>query len=219
MKTLLTQYESYFAQNCYKGCLTARTVYTYRKGKGIVCFCAPHAVESFVHKQEKLSDIGTGAIVRYLGEKAGFSTIVRNKFMSRKDMISDFILAKKLDVLFFLDIHGMKVHKDFDLVIGTGYLDRKKYTSELKKIAELCRKYKIKYRVNMRQYTGQIGLTGRLQKVTGRASVLQLEFSPALRDIKGRFIQEKTLPFLIELGEFVNNKGDKNVKHARKNRG
>lgn len=208
MKTLLKQYESYFAQNGGKGCLTAKAVYTHVKGKGSVCFCAPHAVHSFVHKQERSRDVGTGAIVWYLGKK-GFASIVRNKFVPHKEMISDFILSKKLEDHFFLDIHGMKAHKDFDLAIGTGYLDRKKYAGILKKIGELCRQYKIKYRVNLPQYSGKIGLTGRLQKATGKANVLQLEFAPIYRDISGCLIQEKTIPFLMELGEFINNKGEK----------
>lgn len=209
MKTLLKKYESYFMQNGGQGCLTARTVYTYTKGKP-VCFCAPHAVHSFVHKQEKERDVGTGAIVQYLGKQRGFSTIFRNKFVPRKEMISDFILTKQLSDLFFLDIHGMRAHKDFDLAIGTGYLNRKKYTGILKKIGKLCRKYKIRYCINLPQYTGKIGLTGRLQKATGKANVLQLEFAPEFRDITGRVIQEKTLPFLTELGEsLLNNKGEK----------
>lgn len=217
MKKLLAQYEDYFEQNKGKGDLSARSVYTYRAGKPI-CFCAPHAVHSFVHKQEKCRDLETGAIVQYMGLQQGFSTIVRNKFVPRKEMISDFILNQKVKDLFFLDIHGMRSHTDFDLAIGTGYLDRKKYAVVLDKIKELCRKYKIKYRVNLSAYTGKIGLTGRLQKATGKANVLQLEFTPEFRDITSRVIQEKTLPFLMELGEsLLNNTGDKYVKHARKN--
>jgi len=205
-------------QNMGQGCLTAKAVYAYTKGKP-VCFCAPHTVHSFVHKQEKGRDLGTGAIVKYLGQQQGFSTIVRNKFVPRKDMISDFILTKKVGDLFFLDIHGMKAHKGFDLAVGTGYLDRKKYALALDKIKKLCRTYKIKYRVNLPSYTGKIGLTGRLQKATGKANVLQLEFAPEFRDITGQVIQEKTLPFLIDLGEcLLNNKGGKHVKHAGKNR-
>ena len=217
MKTLLTQYESYFMQNRGRGCLIAKAVYTYVKGKGSVCFCAPHAVHSFVHKQEKNRDVGTGAIVQYLGKQAGFATIVRNKFVPHKEMISDFILSKKLEDHFFLDIHGMKAHQDFDLAIGTGYLNRKKYADVLKKVGELCRKYKIKYRVNLSQYSGKIGLTGRLQKATEKANVLQLEFAPIYRDISGCLIQKKTIPFLSELGEFINNKGGKHVQNAAKN--
>ena len=217
MKKLLKQYESYFSQNMGRGFGKSKTVYTYTKGKKRVCFCAPHSVRSFVHKQEKGRDLGTGSIVEYLGKQLGFSSIVRNKFVSQKEMISDFILAKKLDSVFFLDIHGMKVHKNFDLAIGTGYFDRQKYTVEIKKIDELCRKYQIKYRVNFPKYTGKIGLTGRLQKATGQANVLQLEFVPAFRDIDGQLIQEKTIPFLMDLGEFINKEGEKHVKHATKN--
>ena len=202
MKKLLKEYESYFAQNDGRGCLSARSVYKYTKGKD-VCFCAPHAVHSFVHKTEKGRDIGTGAIVQYLGEKYGFSTIIRQKFVSHKEMISDFILNKPVQNAFFLDIHGMKAHKNFDLAIGTGYFDRKKYVDILKKIGQLCRHYKIRYRINLPQYTGKIGLTGRLQKTTKKANVLQLEFVPEFRDISGRIIQEKTMPFLIELGMFM----------------
>lgn len=211
MKNLLKQYERYFAQSHGRGDIKAADVYTYTTGEGQVCFCAPHAVHSFVHKQERSRDVGSGAIVQYLGKQRGFLTIVRNKFVPRKEMISDFILSKKLENHFFLDIHGMKEHKNFDLAIGTGYLNRKKYASVLKEIAKLCRKYSIKYRVNLPQYTGRLGLTGRLQKSTGQANVLQLEFAPALRDVAGRLLQEKTLPFLIDLGEFINNKGVQNA--------
>jgi len=209
MEKLLKQYESVFSRNSGKGCLNAKSVYSYTKGTGKVCFCAPHAVRSFVHKEEKARDIGTGAIVRYLGEQQKFSTIVRNKFVPYKEMISDFILNNKLEKYFFFDIHGMKVHKNFDLAIGTGYLPKEKYGVVLEKIKELCRKYQIKYRVNFPQYNGKIGLTGRLQKATGRANVVQLEFSPIYRDIEKPFIQEKTIPFLTELGYFIDDKGVK----------
>ena len=216
MKKLLKQYEAYFMQNKGQGCLTARSVYTYAKGKS-VCFCAPHAVHSFVHKQERSRDVGTGAIVQYLGKQHGFSTIVRNKFVQHKEMISDFILKNELENLFFLDIHGMKTHKDFDLAIGTGYLPKEKYKVVLALIKKLCRKYKIKYRIDLAQYMGKIGLTGRLQKATKKANVLQLEFSPEFRDVTGRAIQDKTIPFLIELGYFLDKKGEKYVKNASKN--
>ena len=139
-----------------------------------------------IAEEAKNRDVGTGAIVQYLGKQAGFAAIVRNKFVPRKEMISDFILAQKLEDSFFLDIHGMKVHKNFDLAIGTGYLGRQKYADVLKKAGELCRKYKIKYRVNLPKYSGKIGLTGRLQKATGRPQVLQLEFSPSFRDVEGQ---------------------------------
>lgn len=205
MQKLLKQYEAYFSQNHGRGDLKATDVYTYKKGKRDVCFCAPHAVHSFVHKQEKTRDVGTGAIVCYLNTQ-DFPVIVRNKFVPHKEMISDFILSQKLENHFFLDIHGMKAHKDFDLAIGTGYLPKEKYKKELQKIKELCRKYKIKYRVNLPQYMGKIGLTGRLQKATGVANFLQLEFAPELRDIDGQVIQEKTIPFLIELGCVLNHK-------------
>jgi len=205
MKKLLKQYEADFMQNKGQGCLTAKTVYTYSKGKP-VCFCAPHAVHSFVHKQERSRDIGTGAIVQYLGKQQTFSTIVRNKFVPCKEMISDFILTKKVSASFFLDIHGMRAHKDFDLAIGTGYFSKKKYNAILTQTKKLCRKYKIRYRVNLPQYMGKIGLTGRLQKTTGKANVLQLEFAPEFRDITGQIIQDKTIPFLIELGESIKRK-------------
>ena len=203
MKKLLKQYEAYFSQNKGKGCLTAKTVYTYIKGEKRVCFCAPHAVHSCIHGQEKSRDINTGAIVQYLTTTRGFASIIRNKFVPHKEMISDFILKHKLEHHFFLDIHGMKAHKNFDLAIGTGYLDNTKYTTILKKLQKLCRQYKIKYRINLPKYTGKIGLTGRLQKETTQAHVLQLELSPALRNINKPLIHEKTIPFLIELGNFI----------------
>ena len=204
-------------QNGGRGYLAGRKIYTYMDGKKRVCFCAPHAVHSFVHKQERSRDVGTGAIVQYLEKQQGFSSIIRNKFVPHKELISDFILKNKLENHFFLDIHGMKAHKDFDLAIGTGCLPREKYTLILSKIRKLCRKYKIKYRLNLPQYTGKVGLTGRLQKELKKPNVLQLEFAPLFRDIDENAIQEKTIPFLIELGYFINDKGGKHVKNARKN--
>ena len=204
MKKILKQYEAYFAQNHGHGDMKAVDVYTYTKGKGRVCFCAPHAVRSFVHKQEKSRDVGTGAIVQYLGIQ-GFNAIVRNKFVPKKEMISDFILTKKLETHFFLDMHGMKEHEGFDLAIGTGYFDKSKYTFVLSEVAKLCRQYKIRYRINLPQYMGKIGLTGRIQQTTNKANVLQLEFSPSFRDVEKLTIQKQTIPFLIELGKFLNN--------------
>lgn len=204
MKKLLQEYEAFLAQNHGRGNMKVMNVYTYTHGRGQVCFCAPHAVHSFVHQQEKVRDKGTGAVVQFLGKQCGFATIVRNKFVPQKEMISDFILTRKLEDHFFVDIHGMKEHKGFDLAIGTGYLSREKYAGVLKEIGKLCHKYQIRYRVNLPQYTGQIGLAGRLQKTTGQANVLQLEFSPELRDLNKRLVQEKTIPFLIALGAFVN---------------
>ena len=37
---------------------------------------APHATKSFVRKKEKLADLYTGAIVKYLGQKENTSTII-----------------------------------------------------------------------------------------------------------------------------------------------
>ena len=97
--------------------------------------------------------------------------------MPQKCLISDFILQNKLENRFFLDIHGMSDENDFDLAIGTGYLIPEKYSLQLEYIDVLAKKYDIKYVVNHKNYTGCPGLTGRLQQKTGKANVLQLEWS------------------------------------------
>lgn len=208
MRQELISYNKIFMQNDAYGDEKNDEVFSFFDKKSYVCLSAPHATKTFANKCVKSSDLYTGAIVKYIGEKNNFSYIVRNKFMPQKCLISDFILQNKLDNHFFLDIHGMRDENDFDLAIGTGYLMPEKYSSQMECIDYLAKKYGIKYVINHKNYMGCPGLTGRLQQKTGEANVLQLEWSKNLRDIfeKIENVKKITIPFITELADRVNKK-------------
>lgn len=208
MQEKLKLYNEIFVQNDAFGNEKNKEVFSYFDKNSYVCLSAPHATKTFTNKHIKSSDLYTGAIVKYIGEENNFSYIVRNKFMPQKCLINDFILQNELENHFFLDIHGMKNDNGFDLAVGTGYFDVKKYSSELEYIDILTKKYNIKYVINHENYKGCVGLTGRIQKETGKASVLQLELSKNYRDIFDKIIniEKVTIPFLTELAEYINTK-------------
>ena len=99
----------------------------------------------------------------------------------------------------------MKNGNGFDLAVGTGYIQPEQYEKQLKLIDKLAKKYGLRYVINHANYTGKIGLTGRLQKATGQANVLQLEWSKDYRDIFNSIdnVENVTLPFISELGENI----------------
>lgn len=208
MQEKLKLYNEIYVQNDAFGNEKNKEVFSYFDKNSYVCLSAPHATKTFTNKHIKSSDLYTGAIVKYIGEENNFSYIVRNKFMPQKCLINDFILQNELENHFFLDIHGMKNDNGFDLAVGTGYFDVKKYSSELEYIDILTKKYNIKYVINHENYKGCVGLTGRIQKETGKASVLQLELSKNYRDILDKIIniEKVTIPFLTELAEYINTK-------------
>ncbi len=178
-------------------------IFSYVDNKTHICLCAPHATKTFVTKEIKAPDLYTGAIVQYIGQKHRFSYITRNKFTPYKALVTDFISSKNLEHHFFLDIHGMKNHKSFDLAVGTGYLPKKAYRQILEIIDFLAKTYNISYVVNHKNYTGKPGLTGRLQEKTKKPSAIQLEFSKNYRDIFAQpsIVQKSTVPFILRLAK------------------
>lgn len=205
MQQKLIQYNADFTQNMGQGNVNCAEVFSYFEKDSYVCLSAPHATQTFTNKHVKKSDLFTGAIVRYLAESGGFSYIVRNKFVPRKVLINEFILAQGIENHFFLDFHGMKDGNGFDLAVGTGYLSAQEYQLQLDYIDALCRKYGIRYVVNDENYMGRAGLVGRLQKVTRQANVLQLEWRKGYRDFltQPENVIGVTLPFMQELAQYI----------------
>lgn len=201
----LKQLEKQFSQNDYCGDLKKNAVFSYKGNHSYVCLTAPHATNSTVHKHLKKSDWFTGSIVQYLGKTHHLSYIVRNKYVPRKCMISSFIFDKHLEKHYFLDIHAMK-DRPFDLAVGIGYCSIKDYEKELSFIKKLCKKYKLNYVINHPSYTGQPGLTGRLQRKLSQANVLQLEWTGKYRDFykNPKVVFNVTLPFIEELALYLN---------------
>ncbi len=163
--------------------------------------CAPHATKTFVCKQIKGADLFTGEIVDVLGQICNVSTITRGCFVPHKVMISSFVKNLRLEKNGFLDFHGMRNDRPFDLAIGTGYLEVAAYKKEIELIKNLADKYKIRVAINHPNYLGCVGLTGRLQRETASAKVLQLEWRLDFRDFfnSPKNVAEQTMPFMIDL--------------------
>ena len=208
MRDKLLEYNKCFWNNNGCGNTENPEVFSFFEKGSYVCLSAPHATKTFVHKKVKSADLFTGCITRYVAEETGVSYILRNKFVPQKVLISDFVIANHLENHFFWDIHAMKDGYGFDLAVGCGYLPAEAYLRQLEFIDFLCRKYGLSYIVNHPSYTGCFGLTGRLQKATGLAQVLQLEWSRRYRDIFTCFdnVSAVTIPFLRELTLFTNRK-------------
>ena len=203
--SLLKKIEKYFSQNQYSGNLKEKRVFSFINNNSFICLTAPHATNSTVYKHFKGSDWFTGAIVKYLGDKNKFSYIIRNKYLFKKCTIASFILKNNLSDHYFLDIHAMK-DRPFDLAVGIGYCSKDDYKKELIIIEKLCKKYKLKYVINHPSYTGQPGLTGRLQRKISSANVLQLEWKKEYRDFNEypNNVFKITLPFIRELALSLN---------------
>ena len=204
LQKLITYNEPFWRQNA-QGNLDAPSVFSYVENNSYVCLSAPHATQSFAHKKVKQSDLFTGSIVTYVAKEKIFSYIVRNKFVAQKCLINDFILENHLENHFFLDIHAMKDGNGFDLAIGTGYFLPQEYKHELEYIDALCRQFGLAYVINHENYTGRAGLTGRLQKATGKANVLQLEWRRGFRDIFTHpdAVCQITIPFICALAQEI----------------
>ncbi len=163
---------------------------------------APHATKSFVRKKEKLADLYTGAIVKYLGQKENTSTIVRVKFTPYKDMISDYIDTNNLEEHYFLDIHGFAKTIRYDICFGIA--DSAPIDSpHLQKMLSIAHKYNLKTIVNHPNYCGTLGLTGRYLKKFNKPNVIQIELSKKLRDFyeNPEIVKNITIPML---SEFIN---------------
>ena len=206
MKNELLKYNECFVLNDFEGQIEKKSVFSYIEKSSKVCLCAPHSVKSFANKSIKKSDLYTGALVSFIGEKFGFSYIVRNKFVDYKCRIDDFVLENKLGNHYFLDIHGMKNNDEFDLAVGLGCGNVEDYNDELAKIDELALKFGIRYVINHPCYMGKVGFTGKFQQKSGKTNIMQLEWSKDFRDFNKKFeiVEAKTIPFLVDFAMYIN---------------
>lgn len=195
-----------FFDNNGDGALSALDVYTFCDRYSHLILSAPHSTSSFVCKMKKKIDLFTGELALCLGEELNLSTIVRNKFVAEKVLISDLVIEKNLGEHFFLDLHGMSADRDFELAVGTAYLSPQDYEKELSLIADLSEKYQIKYVVNHPDYCGNMGFAGRYQKYFEKPNVLQLEWRQDCRNYYDcpEQVWTKTIPFLSELALKIN---------------
>lgn len=206
---LLTFNRLYSANN-FMGDLGAEQVYQLFPSDSYVYFSAPHSVKTFRNRKIKKCDLYTGAIVRLLQYNYHFGAVIRNKFTEEKNSITDFIVGSKLTGRYFIDVHGMKEERDFELAVGVAEADPKSYEAELAEITRLCQTFGLRCRINHPDYTGRFGLTGDLQKITGRTAVLQLEWRRDMRDIVRNpdKVTGCTIPFMAALAHFI----EKNIR-------
>lgn len=201
----LKKREEFFAADKYLGQLGNLEAFQYCNRNSKVLLSAPHATRTFVSDKEKAPDLYTGAITEVLGEICNLSTIVRTKYAPSLVKIIDFIKNNKLEEHYFLDIHGMDMERDFELAIGTGYLQEELYKKELDFLKTLADKYEVKIVINHPDYMGRIGLTGDYQETYNQPKILQLEWRKDFRSfyISPEKVLEKTMPIIKELAEFL----------------
>lgn len=173
--------------------------FTDRKSKLIIS--APHAVKTFHNGQIKPADLFTGAIVEYVGELCGLSTLIRTAYVDRDYFPDEYVTEQGLTDFFFLDFHGMINHDDFDLAIGTGLLEADAYQKALDIIQKQAEIYQLRQVVNYPHYSGIAGMTAftaRMQRLTGMPQVLQLEVGRDFRDFYSLpdNVLNQTIPFL-----------------------
>ncbi len=197
----LTELNLKYQANAGQGKLEGKRVFEFVDRKSEIVLSAPHATQTWVRQAVKKSDLYTGAITEYLGERLGFSTIVRQKFVAGRVMIEDFITAQKLENKFFLDIHGIACDKPFELGVGTGQLSALDYAKEIRLIQNLAHKYKIKTIINHPDYRGAAGLTRKLQEIHHQPRILQLEWRLDMRDFLTypHNAGQRLIPFMLEL--------------------
>ena len=196
----LKKYNERFALNFCHGDEKCKNIFEFTDFSSKLILSAPHATCSFCNKKEKISDLYTGALVTYLGNKYKISHIVRTKFVPQKALISDFIRENNLQKHYFLDVHGFNKDIGADICLGVGYLNTANYPY-LRKIINIAQKYGLKTALNHPNYRGMAGLTGRFQKEFASPQVIQIELKKYLRDFIEcpNIVKSTTLPFLKEI--------------------
>lgn len=195
LKEMDTEFHSY-------GNTNRNETFDYTNRESTLILSAPHSTKSFANKKEKLADLYTGALVKYLGQEENISTIVRVKYTPYKDMISDYIANNNLENHYFLDIHGFSKPIRYDICFGiadSAPID----APNLQKLLSIAHKYNLKTIVNHPNYSGTAGLTGRYLKKFNKPNVIQIELSKKLRDFyeNPEIVKEITIPMLRE---FIN---------------
>lgn len=196
----LIKYNELFMQNNSYGDESCLDIFSYTNRESSLILTAPHSTRSFCNKKEKIADLYTGAIVKYLGEQNNVSTIIRTKFTPYKSLISDWIAQNYIQQHYFLDIHGFNKDIDYDICLGIGEFEEKNYPY-LHEIIQIAEKYGLKTITNHPNYSGLYGLTGRYQKLFNKPNVIQVEIKKELRDFftyPDKF-KNITMPFLTEV--------------------
>ena len=196
----LKKYNERFAQNYCHGDENCAEVFEFTDYSSKLILSAPHATCSFCNKKEKKSDLYTGALVSYLGNKYKISHIVRTKFTPYKILVSDFISQNQLQDHYFLDIHGFNQDIKSDICLGAGLLNAVGYPY-LQKIIEIAEKYGLKTVVNHPNYRGSAGLTCRYQQEFNLPNVIQIELKQYLRDFINHpdIVKSVMLPFFRDV--------------------
>ena len=196
----LKKYDELFAQNYSHGNENSLEIFKYSNRNSNLILTAPHSTRSFCNKKEKNADLYTGAIVKYLGEENGVSTIIRTKFTPYKALISDWIAQNNVHQHYFLDIHGFNQDIDYDICLGIGEFEENGYPY-LQEIMQIAEKYGLKVIVNHPNYCGLKGLTGRYQKIFNLPNVIQMEIKKEFRDFfsNPEVVKNTTIPFLTEV--------------------
>lgn len=208
MLTKLTELnQKYFSNNGF-GFGEEAFVFTDRGSKLVLS--APHAVKTQLNGQVKAADLFTGALADLVGENRGISTLIRRAYLERECLADEFVKESELAGHFFLDLHGMVDHENFELAVGTGLLEADAYAKALKAIEKLGKNYGLRMALNHPHYSGIAGMkafTARMQMLTGKPQVLQLEIGRAYRDFyeNPEKVMSKTLPFLEKLVETLEN--------------
>ena len=143
----LLRYNKPFMKNYSCGDENSSDIFSYTNRCSSLILTAPHSTRSFCNKKEKLADLYTGALVKYLGDINNISTIIRTKFTPYKALISDWIAQNNVQQHYFLDIHGFNQNIDYDICLGIGEFEEKNYPY-LKEIVQIAQKYQIKTIVN-----------------------------------------------------------------------
>ncbi len=196
----LKTYNNDFVLNNSHGIEAKENIFEFTDNASQLILTAPHATRSFCNKKEKCADLYTGALVKYLGVTNQISTLVRTKFTPYKALISDYIAKHNLQDHYFLDIHGFNQDVGCDVCLGIANFDAENYPY-LDCILQIAKKYSLKAIVNHPDYTGNIGLTGRYQKLFGKPNVIQIELKQQLRDFynNSQIIKTITIPFFNEI--------------------
>ncbi len=196
----LKEYNKLFMQNYSRGDENSLDIFKYIDRDSKLILTAPHSTRSFCNKKEKIADLYTGALVKYLGEQNNVSTIIRTKFTPYKALISDWIVQNNVQQHYFLDIHGFNQDIGFDICLGIGDFEEKDYPY-LADVIQVAKKYGLKTIVNHPNYCGIKGLTGRYQKLFDQPNVIQIEIKKELRDFIccPETVEKVTIPFLNEV--------------------
>ncbi len=200
MINTLKRYNDIFMKNYSHGDESSIEIFRYTDCNSNLILTAPHSTRSFCNKKEKMADLYTGALVKYLGEQSNVSTIIRTKFTPYKALISDWIIQNNAHEHYFLDIHGFNQDIEYDICLGIGNFEEVNYPY-LQQIIQIAQKYNLRTIVNHPNYCGLKGLTGRYQKIFNLPNVIQMEIKREFRDFYQypEIVKNITIPFLSEV--------------------